>query len=858
MLTLRPLPPLTPRDFSMAHRRGRSRQVSSTALARQASEERRFLSCDAMSEKWALPPPVETERTQQALGRAHDTPFPNRPTQPDSSPSLSKHSVNTHHSSSIHTTHIPSDETIIPIVSPLPMRAAYAPPFMRSESPSPPSSASMSPDYYDSPPSPPRSLEDQVHVAYALDDIHLAKILLLRLKGIEVTSDDDPRIAAVQDEDFDFCFVPNGRLMDDRDEMMVKEMQAREVERIEECRRLERLRTCERKWEDEKRRMREERLAVLRRRERRRLEEEERKRRKEEQERRRAAEEERRRAAKAAEIQRAAQRSRARVDRKVVSYEHLSNAANTRTVRQQDHFVYDFMPASSSSRAHKPRTSPSPSVPIPLNTRPIFPAQTFDDSCSIPFTDVLRSMEGALFPITNEERIQRQRCTSPVTSRSRSRTHSQPKQQRRDALLLNALLADIQRSDEERKNRKGKQPAEPRRPLPCLACSSTSPLSSPTSTISSSSSSSVPRTSSWLSFRGVSSASSSSTDLTTPSSSPISTPKSAWFISSRPKSWMSGSGLSDSFTSSPPRLRHSCRPRTRSTPIALADGPLPLPQPVKTAPISYPGRQRSTSQVRAAKEGAGALARRMSKFVELARGFQNAYVTVALFSVAASCDSFDDRDPLAYEADSAKQDTLAVAQAPRPKLRPAGSRASVQDVAKFLCPVAPAVASSSDERSSSPSHDTSAPCEPLPRYIQLTCPFPPTAPPRTPLPDPLPYKLHFQPIPTPTRSPFRFHALSELHTMYPASEPEPCLLSAGVGQITWRIRSVGNPAYLRLKALHNVVWRRGVKWEGCGRETALGGGRERVVGVAYEGVGRSLLSRGSGQQQQAPMLMNGC
>ena len=48
--------------------------------------------------------------------------------------------------------------------------------------------------------------------------------------------------------------------------------------------------------------------------------------------------------------------------------------------------------------------------------------------------------------------------------------------------------------------------------------------------------------------------------------------------------------------------------------------------------------------------------------------------------------------------------------------------------------------------------------------------------------------------------------------------------------------------YLRLKALHNVVWRCGMVWQGRGRDTALGGGRERVVGVAYDGVGRSSLS----------------
>lgn len=54
---------------------------------------------------------------------------------------------------------------------------------------------------------------------------------------------------------------------------------------------------------------------------------------------------------------------------------------------------------------------------------------------------------------------------------------------------------------------------------------------------------------------------------------------------------------------------------------------------------------------------------------------------------------------------------------------------------------------------------------------------------------------------------------------------------------------MGNPVYLRLKALHNVIWKGGMVWEGRGRDTALGGGRERIVGVAYDGVGRSSLSK---------------
>ncbi|KAF8956079.1 hypothetical protein BDZ97DRAFT_221650 [Flammula alnicola] len=655
--------------------------------------------------------------------------------------------------SSIHTTH--NHHAMLAIASPVPLKAAFPPPFMRSSSPSPPSSASMSPDYYDSPPSPPRSLEDQVHVAYALDDIHLAKILLLRLKGIEVTSDDDPRIAAVQDEDFDFCFVPNGRLMDERDEKAMLEMQAREMALIEERRRVERLRNCQRKWEDEKRRMREERLAVLRRREKKRQEEEERRRWAEEDERRRVAEQERRRAvrekAAAAEVQRAAQRSRSR---KVVSYQHHSSQ------------------------------------------------HTFDDACAVPFTDVLKSMQGPLFP---QERPRR--TISPDLSKSRSRTHSLPKQ-RREARLLDALLADIEYTDEERRKRKGKQRAYPRRTFtPCLACNTTSPPASPLST--SSSSSSIPRTSSWLSFRGTassSSASSSTTDLTTPSSSPNTFSKSSWFTTSRPKSWIPDS--------TPPPLRHSCLQHTRLASVPLSDSPLyttDIPQPTKSAPISHPGRQRSTSTVRAAKEGAGVLVRRMSKLVELAKGLQNAYVSAALFSVSASYDGCfdtreaavdmaaedrnrnrnqggkdkDDRESVLAVVAMSPSRRSAAASRPRAKLRPSGYRASALDIAKFLDPttqqqqVVGSSASISAKASASPSAAAAAAA--APKYIPLTSPFPPTEKPRTLLPDPLPYKLIFKPVPSPSRSPFRFHALSELHTMYPSSAPSPAQQHHGRG-----------------------------------------------------------------------------
>ncbi|KAL0066618.1 hypothetical protein AAF712_006422 [Marasmius tenuissimus] len=120
---------------------------------------------------------------------------------------------------------------------------------------------------------PPLTLQDQLHVAYASDDIHLAKILLLKLKGIEVTSDSDPRIDAVQPEDFDECFIPAGGFMSQEDEEVIEEMQRAELERLrvehelrerrereesEKRRRREWESHCEKIWEGEKKRMREE------------------------------------------------------------------------------------------------------------------------------------------------------------------------------------------------------------------------------------------------------------------------------------------------------------------------------------------------------------------------------------------------------------------------------------------------------------------------------------------------------------------------------------------------------------------------------------------------------------------------
>lgn len=757
-------------------RRGRSRQVSRTALARQASEERRA-SC-AM--EWTHSPRFSPSPSSSmlTLGKVSQT------------AQFCNHFLYS----------LISQVSIIPV----PVNASFS---TRSASPSPLSSVSTSPDQPESPP-PQLSLEDQVHEAYALEDIHLAKILLLRLKGIEVTSDDDPRIAAVQDEDFDICFLPNGPLLNEQDEQALKDLQARELERIEELRRVERMRMCERKWIEEKQRLRDQRVAEFRRRERKRLEEEQRLLQAKEEERRRLVEEEQRRASKVASTL----WTKARADRKFFNYDHL--ASKLPSSDREQPFVYNYMVTGPSLLALRQPTTPSPLS----RTNPLFPTPSFDESRTISFKDVFRCMEGQLFPLTDDERI----CRSSSPAHSRSRTSSR----RRDVQLLDALLAEVQYTGEERTKLRGKGQERchfQRYPV-CLACSACrSPLPSPSSTQSSSSA--VSRTSSWLSFKTSSSLSSSYTDLTTPSSSPMASRKSSW-LASRPQSWIPVPTLTEILPPPKPLLRHSCRAYNRLTPISLSETPLVIevstPSPI-SMPLSYEGSQRSSSRVRTTKEGAGLLAKRVSKFVELAKNIQSAYVTAALFSVTMSYE--DNQEFFSTKGNSGIMNSV------NRTLRPPGSRASQNDVKIFL--TLPTVSIRCEDDSQ---------CSPPPKCIPLTSPFPPTEPPRTILPDPLPYQLHFNSVPQPIRSPFH-HASSEMHTMYPGTQ---CLSDAlsqvPSGQLSWRIRCVGNPAYLRLKAVQNIVWKNGIKWEGCGRDTAMGGGRERVIGIAYEGVGRSNLS----------------
>jgi len=71
---------------------------------------------------------------------------------------------------------------------------------------------------------------------------------------------------------------------------------------------------------------------------------------------------------------------------------------------------------------------------------------------------------------------------------------------------------------------------------------------------------------------------------------------------------------------------------------------------------------------------------------------------------------------------------------------------------------------------------------------------------------------------------------SPLHPRAPPPTPE------------WRLRPVSNPALLRLKALQNVLCERGAVWEGRAPMGSIGCGREKLMGVAFEGLGGSRLA----------------
>lgn len=72
------------------------------------------------------------------------------------------------------------------------------------------------------------------------------------------------------------------------------------------------------------------------------------------------------------------------------------------------------------------------------------------------------------------------------------------------------------------------------------------------------------------------------------------------------------------------------------------------------------------------------------------------------------------------------------------------------------------------------------------------------------------------------------------------SRPVPWVRAGG--GVVLRVRAVENPVYLRVRAVSNLV--RGCCVVGGGgglKEGTLGAGKERVLRIAFEGIGRSWL-----------------
>ncbi|KAJ7172245.1 hypothetical protein C8R46DRAFT_1032329 [Mycena filopes] len=680
-----------------------------------------------------------------------------------------------------------------------------------SRSPSPPSSAeSVSPRSPQSrEPTPPPTLEDQVHIAYADDDIHLAKVLLLRLQGIEVTSDNDPRIAAVKDEDFDACFIPFGGLDDGRGNLPPINTKQPPVVQPDPAR-ADALRAKELLWESEARRFTEERnrCAAL-------------KRRQTDSHRAATLEEERVRLMRQKEAAAAVvdlRRKRMKPTARTLNFALVPPVPAPRPQR----FTYDFP---FTPRNITPRV-PSSSMPQRRATLSAEPRREEQQQQSetrgatrVTFQQVLASMRGELFP-------------DPVTLVRPSGGADRDKARRQRALLDALLVAGV---DLNELNGKGKG-RERTVPVRCAGCSPSVSLP-PAAASSPSSSSGLSRAGSWLSFAS----SSSSTSSTSTSRSSTSTAPSSWASAStilsssfsdsppQPKSpslrlmanWLPGARrtaspepqlLAEPFEGHAARCRYAGSPRT----LLVVGEPHPLLVPPDSAHSSSSSSAASSSRLRRPPhmqqqqqctdvevEAQGMpFTLALTRLATLARNLQTAYVRAVVvgYGVQGGGGGWQqDEEDGAYgyaDADVAEE-KRGVAPVPRRIplasrliVRRAGERAGKGEVKAFL---APPVSSSAtpDTPSSSPSPaDATAPTDAsddgaldldlAPTTPLSTLPPSPTSssrrnptythpPARTALPARLPYALVFsQPLPLP-RSPWAAAAEAAVRSAEAAS-----------------------------------------------------------------------------------------
>ncbi|KAI0718904.1 hypothetical protein C8T65DRAFT_637318 [Cerioporus squamosus] len=786
-------------------RRGRSRDVSPIALARRARhstdsprpclnhrEAAHHLCACSVSPAYhgtSKPPTRDPRDRAQPVASSSRLPPPPSPLHHTSSLSTSPSDTipRTHSSSSILSD--ASEPTPLGPITPPDADQHYA-----LERPL---------DYYDSPPSPPRSLQDQMHVAYALENMHLAKVLLLKLQGIEVNGDDDPRIAAVRDEDFSSSFVPEGGLrLDAETEARVQEAERRAQEAQKRREREDRLRQLERIWENSQRRFKGERERITRAKEQAQREQRAAERREKERERERVRKAEAARAARGSQLRIASGQPR-----QLLCYDSLRNAdarfpKPTHAKEKTDDnrlFMYDIMPSPPSRPLSlSPPCSRSPidkdNLSLPRAQRELVMKHVKSISRSVAFSDVLTAMHGPLF-VEDEQ--------------SRPNAHCKPHQ----AELLAVLLEPVEKVEEKGKardnalsdtirRRRMKNPVAAR-----VARSSTMDSVSSTSSATSSSASTVTRTGSWFSFGSKSSFRSTSTALTTPSSSPL--------APSKPLIILSGPLSSSPPSDSPLRTRRQSSKPPVTPSVPAAEHPLVLPAPPKPKrkePLAIGrGRPLTRHMDRVPSDDHSPLpspsslvhrvGRSVSTLVDLAAQFQRAYVKATMFSAgvdlyARSSSRSTSRSPSRSPVRSARVRYSSVPDRFSAGLRPAGYRASSLDVHVFT-----AADESQDDES-----------------LQYQRTLIPLCPPST---DTLPSHQRVFPLPPALpRSPFR-----------PQFQPNTRLS---------RMRPVANPILLRLQALHNVCQTQALSWHRA-REGTMAAGKEKIIGIAWEGIGRSSL-----------------
>ncbi|KAF9245730.1 hypothetical protein BU15DRAFT_85427 [Melanogaster broomeanus] len=747
----RPPPPM--------QRRGRSRQVSPAALARLASEERRQSQGEQVNHQSEsqvplnpdhflapIPPPATSLLLQ--LEKPHPNSIMNVHYEPTlSSPADCSQSIALHSS-------VPDSHCISPTSS-----RSLSP--MSGPSSNSSTTLSLSSHSDDSLPSPQRSLEDQVQVAYALDDIRLAKILLLKLKGIEVTSDTDPRIDEVHDEDFDICFVPSGPLtLEEADKRALQETQRKQREWWEESQRAQRLRACEKIWEEEKQRLHAERLRAIQRREQEVALEDER---------RRLAEKQLREQAARERQQRCPRVGFSMAHREVVSYGILSQARVERyssTRQDEDPFQYSFMPPTKASSSTLPRHS----FGSPKKVSARSPGSR---SHSVSFKEVINSMNGKLFPLDASERAEDARRITGLNLVSSPTRHRRKVSVR--AELLDSLLQVVEWQEGERRRAKGKDVEQNTQLLK-------SPLHAPTpvpsgpssdSVISMSSSATTSRSSSWLSFG---SWRSSGTEITIPDSAVSVSPRCSvpclpTVIESQRDLHPHCSFVRISLEESPlcsGRISHG----EPATPEDAGKRDTP-----STPDIGVPSESVRMALVKR-------VTRSVTTIVEAARGLQSAYISATMFSAGPS---------QVHDGVAPPRHIPRYQRQPRRE----GYRAPAEDVKKFATFASPVTVTSG-------------------HFFLI------------PLLPALPESVANQSKPCPTPA----NAVIFPSPLRPRTPP---------AKLVHRMRPIANPAILRLRALQNLMCARGKEWEGRAREGGLGCGKERMVGIAFEGRKRSGL-----------------